>query len=1347
MLKKTAIQNAILNGIDELSIVLLDNTKTLILQNSPFIGLSEGAVSWGDYDQDGDKDVAIMGQSNTSGAVTLVYENVAGNFVNTNQNFAKLYGGDITWVDLNKDGYIDLVVSGFDGTAPQTKVYINNNGVSFEPTNGYGLPQLFSTKMAWGDLDNDGDIDLAISGQDAEENYVFEVYYKDDTTANFIKEAQFSQQGFINGDLKIVDIDLDGDNDIIYNGQNSSGNPVSNIIYNSYIRNSTSNSYWYYNVPRLKNSAIEVAKLTAGQSNNLTIISSGQDDQGTINLFMSSGNSGGFPLLKKGDISVADFNNDGTNDILFTGENNQGVPVTELFKQTSNGNFVDAGIDLKGLRSSTSNWVDYDMDGDLDLFLTGVGDSGAETLLYESEITNKKNTAPAKITGLVPEDLGNGKIRFKWDLPEDDYATNLGYVLRVGTTPGGTELSNTESDLTTGVRLISKAPPIYNNFYDMQLDPGNYYWSVQAVDPGLKGGVFSEEDAFTLAYEWKILNQGGIVDRAISGVSDPVIKLGDVDNDNDLDVIFGSESYETTQLLKFDGKQLIPDSANTLGNINSITNSEVGDINGDGIADILINHWVGSRYQLKIFLSNGTGYSQQDIGDGLYKAKARIIDLNNDGQAEVFLVGMSTSSISGVPKLYLYEYSAVTNGFTLNDVSNQIDPLQYASYDLGDVDNDQDIDFIISGFSASNGIKSFIYENVTELGGAFTLQKTNNNLVAVKNGTTDFIDFDGDGDLDAVFSGESLVGDVFEIYMNKLNENISEWPRLANGLSPMREGKIDLGDFDGDGYADLLYSGTFQGIGDVTKLSEYNATTNAYEESAFDVSDIIKAEVEFGDLDGDGDLDFVIAGKSNVTNGGNIFRTYINVRNQSATVLAGKSAAKRPKYVGKNAVRYARKNETFTVNSPPSTPVVDDISFLEEVDGSADVPLEFSWEQATDDHTPGIGLTYAIKIGTTPGGEEIMSSNSNDNGIKKNAEKGNVEHNLKWKLSLPEGTYYWSVQAVDASYSGSPFSDPVQFKVTTSGIDSDSDGDGVENASDTCPNTPSGDAVDTNGCSVNALLGDGNGDTSVNVTDLVVAVNYILGNNPIPFVFKAADVNNDNLIDVRDIVGIVDIILSETGGKSNEANKSTAYYSNTPIGDALFSWEGNDLYVSTDKEIAGMQLVFDKEFRYQVSENLASFNTLNFGEGSENTLMIYSFSETSITPGKTKVLTKFEDTAVNLNVKKSAVGALKGLTLAVKFTPSVPNQLEAFVLGPNPSSGQMNLFYNLPKEMDMLLLNVYNVNGSKVWSSDKIKTMVGAQITPLDLSFLSNGVYFIRIEEYSKGVLQQNEVKRLIIKK
>ena len=1040
---------------------ILNNQVSLTSTNAPFMGVENGAVSWGDFDRDGDQDVAIMG-TGASGAVTKLYENKNGTFVDKNQNFTRLYLGDISWVDINKDGWLDLAISGFDGKSPVTKIYINEKGESFSSAVDFGLPQLYSSKMAWGDLENDGDIDLAITGIDANEKYQFFIYYRDDNQNKFTLEPKSSNyQGVINGDIKIVDVDLDGDNDIVYNGESSNNNPMSlmgnvvgNTIYNTYIKTSSNNSpnYNYGNSTlSLKGAAIEVAKLKASQ-NTLTVLASGIDYTGAIQFYSSdnsliySGPMGSvqndFPKLKNGDIAVADFNNDGLNDILFTGEDASGIPQTKLYYQNSSGVFKLSPITLEGLRNSTANWVDYDMDGDLDLFITGIAASGgAKTLLYKSEILNKPNTAPQKITGLVAEDLGNGKIKFKWDVPSDDFGSNLGYVVRVGMISGGTELSNTESNLETGARLITKQAPIYTNFYEMQLDPGKYYWSVQAVDTGLKGGYFSEENNFTLTYDWKILNQGGIIDRSITGIANPVIKLGDIDNDKDQDLVYANSDGTGSQLLQFDGKRLVssqnndylnPGQINYLNNINS---ADIGDVDGDGKADILINYYANGN-KLALTSVNG-GYTQ--VGDGLYKAKTRIIDINNDGKLDVVVLGNSSNMAAGVPKLWIYEYDKSTSppSFKKTDASSSIASLSNSSFDFGDIDKDQDIDLVITGFSAIDGLKSIIYENKTVLGESLVLSPTTNNIVAIKDGTTDLIDFDGDGDLDVVLTGTSINGDVFEIYMNKLNEGIKDWPRFSSGLTPIRNSKIDLGDFNGDGFADLLYSGiSGGGTGQVTKLSEYNKSTQSYQDSAFDVSDFSTAEVEFGDIDGDDDLDFVIVGTNKNWNSNStqnvdkyIFRTYLNVRNDSAKILSSSK--------NKNANKAEANTIVYNFNEAPAVPIIPNnaTKLLTNVSTkSGTYPIELNWEASTDDHTPSAGLTYAIKIGTTPGGEEVMSANSNQDGTRKVSEKGNVEHNTKWRLSLPVGNYYWSVQAIDAAYSGSVFSAPQKIQVTSTGV-------------------------------------------------------------------------------------------------------------------------------------------------------------------------------------------------------------------------------------------------------------------------------------------------------------------------
>jgi hypothetical protein len=61
----------------------------------------------------------------------------------------------------------------------------------------------------------------------------------------------------------------------------------------------------------------------------------------------------------------------------------------------------------------------------------------------------------------------------------------------------------------------------------------------------------------------------------------------------------------------------------------------------------------------------------------------------------------------------------------------------------------------------------------------------------------------------------------------------------------------------------------------------------------------------------------------------------------------------------------------------------------------------------------------------------------------------------------------------------------------------------------------------------NFLLGDANGDGVVNISDVALIVNYILGTDCPGIVFRNADVIVDNTLNVSDVVGVVNIILGQ----------------------------------------------------------------------------------------------------------------------------------------------------------------------------------------------------------------------------
>ena len=1016
---------------EDITLTLLNNEISLeedveALANVP--ALTYSSVAWGDYDRDGDQDMAIMGNSLWEGTVTRLYENIEGVFVNSNPGiFDARYDGELMWVDYNKDGYIDLIVSGLNANnEPSTTIYENINGQTFSPSNELTLPPLFSTSMDSGDFDNDGDIDIALNGLDAESVWRKYIYLRQGTQllpAEDYNNQFNSNDGAESGIVKIADFKLDGDQDLYVFGQSNS-----RLKQNTYIHDTSDNNSWFNdNLPQMSQGSVAVFGdyiYAMGSDNDEIFI--------RRSLLNNSNNSDwqefGIEGLKDGDIAIGDYNNDGIADIVITGEDSSASPTTKLYDgvyapNTPAGVFVEnTDHDLLGLRSSTAKWVDYDSDGDLDLFITGVNDDGEFAKLYKTNLLNKTNTPSDAITNLSFESLGNGRVRLSWTAPNDDFSTNPGYVVRLGTSSGGTELSNTESNLETGERLITKSPEIYTNSYEVLLDPGNYYWAVQSVDDGLKGSAFSEEQQFQLTYEWKLLNQGGIIDRSIQPLNNPIVNLTDIDADNDMDLVYGSREGSNTSIFRLGDNQF--EYFNSVSNSDNITSIEFLDFNNDNVQDVLINSWNSpSNNGLRLYNSlSGGGFNQVFQAPGLAEAKIELIDINNDGLDEIVQVGRTSIESNSELKIYVFERSGNSLVETPLDVSDQINgsqPLRNGAFAFGDIDLDNDKDFAITG--ASNfGARSDVFSNetvYTETIAPIFTEIAVDFPVAIE-ATLDFIDFDGDGDLDMALTGTGPQP-MFRILSNNgQTGDALEFEEIQNtGLTPIRDATVDFGDYNGDGYLDILYSGTVSGEGQITELVEYDPTTQSYVDSDFDLTDIVNASIAFGDIDGDNDLDFAIAGESS-SSSNNIIKTYLNVRNESADVQ-GSSSDIDLSIQGS----ILDDQPIFIVNNRPTVPgnlTAEQLSYNADLDS---YQVKFTWDASSDDHTPVPGLTYGLKVGTYSGGDDVMKVNALANGYRLSAGKGNVEHNVEWVLNVPEGEYYWSVQAIDASYAGSYFSD------------------------------------------------------------------------------------------------------------------------------------------------------------------------------------------------------------------------------------------------------------------------------------------------------------------------------------
>lgn len=92
--------------------------------------------------------------------------------------------------------------------------------------------------------------------------------------------------------------------------------------------------------------------------------------------------------------------------------------------------------------------------------------------------------------------------------------------------------------------------------------------------------------------------------------------------------------------------------------------------------------------------------------------------------------------------------------------------------------------------------------------------------------------------------------------------------------------------------------------------------------------------------------------------------------------------------------------------------------------------LHVTWERGSDAETPAADLTYELRIGTSTRTYDIARPHALADGSRRNLRPGMCGYSTKMVFntsSWPEGDIYISVQTIDDTFLGSPFSEPAVF--------------------------------------------------------------------------------------------------------------------------------------------------------------------------------------------------------------------------------------------------------------------------------------------------------------------------------
>jgi len=470
-----------------------------------------GGVSFADFDNDGWDDITYASENgvdlyffkNTNGVFNLVTFNGISNTSKAKQ---------VIWVDYDNDGDKDFFVTAIEG---KNAFYSNDGEMNFtdiSSTIGIFQTDLFTYGASFGDIDNDGDLDLFISNRSPEDhNYLYRndsgIYVDITGTSGISLEGQLSFCSIF------FDYDKDGLQDIyVSNDKEENINRLYKNLGDGVFQDVSDSS----------NAGVDVSAMstTLGDFNNdgwfdiyitNTPFSQVSSIQGNVllknngdgtftNVATETGTS--FDSVGWGSVFL-DADNDGLLDIyVSSSENGNGSLISSAFyHQQDDETFMipqDIGFNTD-LRESYTNAIgDINNDGKPEIV---VGNDTDNNFLWQNNTLNENNWLKVKLEGVVSnkDGIGNtieinvdGQSQYRYTLAGEGYLSQnsfyeffgtglsnlIDYVKVTWTSTGATEtFNNIEANqsitIKEGIGILNDNNYIVEDLLSIYPNPSN----------------------------------------------------------------------------------------------------------------------------------------------------------------------------------------------------------------------------------------------------------------------------------------------------------------------------------------------------------------------------------------------------------------------------------------------------------------------------------------------------------------------------------------------------------------------------------------------------------------------------------------------------------------------------------------------------------------------------------------------------------------------------------------------------------------------------------------------------------------------------------------------------------